>query len=164
MSDRVILIDPSEDDTKEETLAEFVFRASAGGTTGLSKINIEQIDPDDRIKAIRLLEIFQKNPGVFKDREIKVEEKSIILNDETIERSFKRLPKEKREDILRMSVKAKDIRIKQEIEARESNVHSDLKPVINLSKKSWKKLPKVGKEAVLRKVCSLEKELIVKQE
>ena len=89
------------------------------------------------------------------------EEKPIILTDEKIERGFRKMPKDKREDLLKMSVKAKDIEIRQKIEARE-NRKSDIAPVANLSKKSWSKLPKVGREAVLQKVCSLQQELIRK--
>jgi len=173
---------------KEMSLGEKIFVFSDAGQREIAKEDLLAIPAEDRAEALSIYNELVKNQGIINledkkkvtinlilekkptDKVALIEkshekvkagvEKPVILTDEIIGRNFKRLPKDRREEVLRMSVKAKDIRIKQRIEAREKRP-SNITPIANLSNLSWKKLPKIGREAVLRKICSLQQELII---
>ena len=161
---------------KKISLGEKIFVFSEAGQREIAKEDLETIPAEDRKEAMEIYEKLRQNDGVInlekkptdkmslieeshRKAKVEAEEKPIILTDEIIGRNFKRLPKDRREDVLRMSVKAKDIQTKQKIVARE-NRPSNVTPIANLSKKSWKNLPQIGREAVLQKICSLQQELV----
>ncbi|MBA7496419.1 hypothetical protein ES702_07027 [subsurface metagenome] len=139
------------------SLGEKVFILSEAGQKPLEKIDFKE---QDFSEATRIYEKLKENEGKIDFEELeKPLEIPVAVTGENIRRGFRKMPKDKRQDILRMSLKAKDIKIKQKIKARE-NRKSDITPVANLSKKSWQKLPKNGREAILQKVCSLQNELV----
>lgn len=154
------------------SLGERIFVFSDAGQREIAKEDWQSISAEERAEGMIIYNELKRNGGIInlEDKKISLIEKShkkaktdsieipITLTDENIRRGFRKMPKDKREDILQMSLKAKDIKIKQKIQARE-NRPSDITPVANLSKKSWKKLPKNGREAVLQKICSLQNEL-----
>lgn len=158
MSDKVILIDDLG--TKEENLEEFVFRCSAGGTVGLSKIDIEQIDPDERMRALNLLKIYQKNPGIFETRKIKSEEK---IEDKTIsleeaEERWDDFSDKERKKFLKASVDLEnELREKQQ-ERKIERMPEDIKTLVSLSDKDWKDLPGNGRKLILQKLNFLEEQ------
>lgn len=163
MSDQLLIVEDIGRIDKNN-LADRLWQMSAGGQVELSKEEWKKIPLEERGRALKLIEIFIKHPELREESQIRQkggkfeEEKPIILNDESIEKGFRRLSKDKREDVLRMSVEAENIKLKQKAEAKK-NRKSNITPIANLSKKSWQKLPKNGREAVLRKISNLQNEL-----
>ena len=147
----VILIEDVE--KKESNLEEFVYQKSKGGKEGLSLEDIKKIDPDQRMRAIHLLEIYSKHPETFKEKKIEAEEPKEIpkATSRDLELFYDDLPKEKKEVFLEELFASQ---IKASLTTNDNGLAAlpdEVKEIINMPQEKWNKLPKNGRELILEK-------------
>ena len=157
MSKNVILIENV--DRYEQNLEEFVWQKSKGGKIALSKSDIEKLSPDERMRAIQLLEIYQRHPETFKEKKIEAEENIEDIPRATskdLELIYNDLPTEKREEFLKGLF---DSRVTASLTAEANGkaaLPEDVKGILEMPQEKWSKLPKRGRELILEKFTQLE--------
>lgn len=156
MSKNVILIENV--DRYEQNLEEFVFQKSKGGKIALSKSDIEKLSPDERMRAIQLLEIFQRHPETFKEKKIEAQEPEEIpkATSKDLELIYNDLPKEKKEEFLKGLF---DSKVEASLTAEANGkaaLPEEVKGILDMPQEKWSKLPKRGRELILEKFTQLE--------
>ena len=162
MSKNVILIE--DVDRFEENLEEFVYQKSKGGKIALSKTDIEKLSPDERMRAIQLLEIYQKNPETFKEKKIEVEEdtpekeKGATLSLAENQEKWNELTEREKLSFLKTSIDMQDDLRERQDKEKIDRLPDDVKTLVSLSQSDWNELPENGQWLIIRKMDFLEEQ------